>query len=180
MLLVLAGCGQASGPVADNAADDAHVVFTSPAIVDGRLPARYTCDGEDISPPMQWSGVPSTVGELVVFVLGLTPSGSGSHRSVVSVEWTLAGINPALHRLAAGELPPGAHVGRASDGKARYAICPAPGETRRYEFALYGIPTSLRVPASFVDTTLLREVASPESPTSASVGGAFTVSYTRR
>ncbi|HHH13049.1 MAG TPA: YbhB/YbcL family Raf kinase inhibitor-like protein, partial [Thiolapillus brandeum] len=34
----------------------------------GSIPARYTCDGEDISPPLQWSGVPEGARSLALVV----------------------------------------------------------------------------------------------------------------
>jgi phosphatidylethanolamine-binding protein (PEBP) family uncharacterized protein len=160
-----------------HAAHRTRTMFRSPAVVDGRLPARYTCDGEDISPPLEWSDMPSSTKELAVLVLGLTPSANNT--SEVSVAWALAGIKPGLHRLAAGEVPPGAHVGSAS-GRRRYSVCPAKGKAESYDFALYAVPPSLTVPANFTGVQLLRAIASPTSPAGATAGAAFRVSYRRR
>ena len=45
------------------------LVLASPAFADGvQIPAEYTCDGTDISPPLVWSGVPSGTGSLVLIV----------------------------------------------------------------------------------------------------------------
>jgi len=34
----------------------------------GQIPSKYTCDGEDISPPLAWSGVPAEAKSLVLIV----------------------------------------------------------------------------------------------------------------
>ena len=48
---------------------DDSIVLTSAAFADGdELPARFTTDGEGLSPPLQWSGVPDKAVELVLLV----------------------------------------------------------------------------------------------------------------
>lgn len=43
--------------------------ITSPAFEHGEsIPRRYTCEGEDISPPLEWSGVPKGTKSLAVIV----------------------------------------------------------------------------------------------------------------
>jgi phosphatidylethanolamine-binding protein (PEBP) family uncharacterized protein len=170
--LVLAGCGS-STPKSVN------ISFKSPAVINGALPARYTCDGQNISPPMEWGKVPSTSKELAVFILGLTPVGS-TGRYTTSVEWAMAGLNPSLHKLAAGQLPSGAHLALGRSGKQKpYSVCPPRGRPKRYQFALYAIPATVTVPPDFVGIRLLEVVANPKSSYAAYAGGAFAASYTR-
>jgi phosphatidylethanolamine-binding protein (PEBP) family uncharacterized protein len=171
--LALAGCGGASSK-------PANISFKSPALVGGgALPALYTCDGKDISPPLEWGKVPAVNKELAVFILGLTPNGTGNYS--ISIEWAVAGLNPALHRLGAGQLPVGANVGLASNGKARYSICPQPGQSKQYKFAVYGVPPGVGIPRHFKALELLRVLASPTSTQyGARAGGSFTASYARR
>lgn len=170
----MAGCGSASTATD---ATKAKVLFKSPAVVDGKLQARYTCDGSDVSPPLEWSGVPATAKELALLVVGLTPSTNNT--SEVSIEWALAGIPPGLHRLGAGEIPPGAHAGSGTHGK-RYSICPRKGKAERYKFALYVVPSALTVPASFTGLELLRTLATQQSPARATAGAILNVSYKRK
>ena len=171
--LALAGCSNSSAPAGIT------IPFKSPAIVNTLLPATYTCDGKDIAPPVEWGAVPSTTRELALFVLGLTPHGSKGGYST-TVEWSVAGINPALHALSAGKLPVDAHVGLTSKGKRQpYSICPAKGTSKRYQFALYAVPTSITIPARFVGIKLLEALADPESRVSADAGGTFLASYRR-
>ena len=81
-------------------------------------------------------------------------------RYSTTIEWSSRGLNPSLHALGAGELPPGAHVGLTSKGKRqRYSICPAKGTAKRYQFALYAIPPSITIPARFVGIKLLEVIA---------------------
>jgi len=172
-VLALAGCSSSSKPAAVT------VPFKSPVVVDNTLPARYTCDGKNISPPLEWGKVPSSAKELALFMLALTPiQGTGGYRP--TVVWGMAGVNPALHRLAAGEMPPGAHLALTSAGKrATYSVCPPKNNTITYQFALYGIPASVTVPAQFVGINLLRLIANPESSDQSNVGGAFAATYRR-
>src|SRR5580704_17851330 len=45
------------------------LMLASPAIPpSGEIPAQYTCDGADISPPLSWSDVPAETGSLVLVV----------------------------------------------------------------------------------------------------------------
>lgn len=183
MLSVLAGCSSASSSHTSRTTADPHVenrarvVFKSPVVVAGKLPVRYTCDGADLAPPLEWSAVPANTKELAILVLGLTPE-PGTNTSAVSIEWAVAGIDPALHRLASGALPHGAHVGRG--GKGRYDVCPPKGATEQYEFTLYAVPPSLKVPKRFIGLQLLRLLALRESSAGTTAGGHFIVSYKRK
>ncbi len=178
-LIVLAGCG-GSSTSATSSADAKHgarVTFKSPGVAGGMLLARYTCDGQNISPPMEWSGLPVNTRELVIFVLGITPEPGNT--SSLSVEWALAGIDPTLQRIGAGELPDGAHAG-GTGRKRHYSICPPKGKTKEYQFALYAVPTSYTVPAKFTDVELLTTLAGRESKTGAIAGSYFTANYKRK
>ncbi|HTC59350.1 MAG TPA: hypothetical protein VK691_04445 [Solirubrobacteraceae bacterium] len=173
LALALAACSGSSTPKA------VAITFKSPVVVDNTLPSHYTCDGADVSPPLEWGKVPAGTKELALFMLALTPiHGTGQYST--SVVWGLAGVNPSLHRIAAGELPPGAHLAYAANGKqTRYSVCPARGQKRAYQFALYVIPSSITVPARFVGIKLLEVIANPESKYNNNVGGAFAATYER-
>jgi hypothetical protein len=171
--LAAAGCGSSSSSSA------VVIPFKSPALIGATLPSLYTCDGRNVSPPLEWGPVPAATRELAVFVLGLTPN-PATHRYKVSIEWVIAGVNPKLHRIAAGRLPAGAYVGVNSDGHARYSVCPAKGRSTQYDFALYGVPASVTIPSRFTGLQLLRTIVDPDAPTAADVKGGFSTSYTRR
>jgi phosphatidylethanolamine-binding protein (PEBP) family uncharacterized protein len=173
LALALAGCGGSSTPPAIT------IPFKSPALVGGSLPAVYTCDGKDISPPLEWGHAPTGTREDVVFVLGLTPSTHSKGYSI-SIEWAVAGLNPALTGISAGKLPAGAHVGINSAGKKRYSLCPKPGQSKHYQFALYALPKSVAVPVKFEGLGILRAIADPISRTATRAGGSFIANYSRK
>jgi phosphatidylethanolamine-binding protein (PEBP) family uncharacterized protein len=173
--IALAGCSNSSPSSAEKSVA---IPFKSPAVVKSALSASYTCTGKNISPPLEWGAVPSTTKELALFMLNLTPNKTGGFTTTVA--WAMAGINPNLHGLAAGDVPPGAHVALTNVGKpAPYSVCPAKGKSKSYQFALYAIPPSISIPAQFVGIKVLQAIADPESPDKANAGGAFVADYTR-
>jgi phosphatidylethanolamine-binding protein (PEBP) family uncharacterized protein len=173
--LALSGCGS----VGTNGAPKAvNIPLTSSAIHGSQLSAAYTCDGRNISPPLTWGAVPSSVEELALFALEVGPSKAG--RYTLTVDWAMAGVAPALHHLAAGELPRGAFVLEANDGKRRYSVCPARGTTARYEFALYALPSGVHAAPQLRSVSLLSNLSSSTPQTAAPADGAFLVRYTRR
>jgi phosphatidylethanolamine-binding protein (PEBP) family uncharacterized protein len=183
-VLTLAGCGSSStSGTAAGAAKVAQVIFKSavinPTPTSARpIPSRYTCDGKNTSPPLEWGAVPTGTGELVLFVLGLTPVPSTNNVSI-SVEWALAGINPALHRLGPGQLPQGAHLGLTTNGKRNYSICPKHGQSKRYQFELYGLPEGDAVPLNFNGLRVLSTLALSAHSSLTSAHGSFGTSYKR-
>jgi phosphatidylethanolamine-binding protein (PEBP) family uncharacterized protein len=120
----------------------ADMSLRSPAIIaaaggPGRLAAGYTCDGEDSWPALHWGGVPAGTTELALFVMNVQPV-----EEQLFVDWAVAGLDPGLDEIGAGELPKGAIVGTNGFGKRGYSICPS-GAGEIYMFALYALPRSL-------------------------------------
>jgi hypothetical protein len=122
--------------------------------------------------------MPSGVKSVVLFVIGLVPISNGSEK--ISVEWAVAGLNPALHHLRAGGVPPTADIGTAQGGRKHYSLCPRRGEDRHYRFLLYGVPGSIRIPRKFNAGELLDVLASSRSSYGTRYGGSFPASYTRK
>ena len=120
---------------------------------EGYIPKRYTCDGADVSPPVQWSHVPSGTAELAVFVVNLRPV-----RGRFFFDWAVAGLGSTLHGISAGTLPPGAVVARNSFGDVGYSICPAKG-TREEDFVVrvLALPHPLAAKPGVDAETLYRE-----------------------
>ena len=124
---VLAGCGgSSSGP------PRVQLEVSSPAFAaGGSIPTGFTCQGQDISPPLRWSGVPQGARELDLVMRDRdAPGGNFIH-------WQLTGIPPSTRRLAAGETPPGAKAGRNDFGKLGYGgPCPPAGRAHHYVITL--------------------------------------------
>lgn len=185
LVLALAGCG-GSGTTSTKASIEKKlrpttkvvaVAFTSPAVRDGRLSALYTCDGKDVSPPLKWGSVPSNLHELALFAT--TAATGGSSKAAKTIDWAITGIAPSLRGLAAGEVPRGAFLIENSDGRKRYHVCPAKGQTERYEFALYALPELIRAGPQVSGALLLHNLTGHILQGRAPVEGTFTATYTR-
>lgn len=173
--LALAGCGS-DAPAAQPVP---RLAVKSDAVIDNYLESRYTCDGQDISPPIEWGAVPVGVRRLALFILAFKPE-PATKTYQITVEWAVAGINPALHRLPAGELPRGAYIGLTnSHDRRRYSICPKSGEPVHYQFELYGEPVGLVPAANFVGLSALTGLNS-RGATRALAHGGFVANYKRK
>lgn len=106
--------------------------LTSTAFVhDGDIPARYTCDGDDVSPPLAIEGLPpETVSLVLVMDDPDAPAGTWDH-------WVAYDIEPTAHiPEAIGSL---GTPGTNSWGRSGYGgPCPPRG-THRFVFAVYAL-----------------------------------------
>lgn len=110
--------------------------ITSPAFSSGTIPARFTCDGRDASPPLAWTGVPDGARSLALLVDDADASGF--------VHWLAFGLPPT----SAG-VPEGASRTPAVPGEGRNDFgrqgwggpCP-PSGTHHYRFTLYALDDS--------------------------------------
>jgi Raf kinase inhibitor-like YbhB/YbcL family protein len=118
--------------------------LTSPAFKHkGLIPSKYTCDGNDISPPLIISEVPSEAKSLVLIVDDPdAPAGTWVH-------WILVNIDPTPKEIKEKEVPNGALQGMNDFGKQGYGgPCPGSG-THRYQFKLYCLNSSLDMASGF-------------------------------
>jgi Raf kinase inhibitor-like YbhB/YbcL family protein len=145
LAIALAGCGGSSkgdklGEPPPTAPEQIHL--TSPAFQkNDTIPARFTCDGQAVSPPLEWSDVPKDAKELALLVTDPdAPGGSFVH-------WTVYRIDPQAKGTPEGGLPRGAKQGKNSAGKVGYAApCPPKGDdAHRYVFAVYALDKQLRL-----------------------------------
>jgi Raf kinase inhibitor-like YbhB/YbcL family protein len=115
------------------------LALTSPSFHEGALiPRRHTCDGEDVSPPLAWSGVPPGTGSLALVCDDPdAPRGTWTH-------WVLYRLPPETDHLpehvpAHPQLEDGTCQGLNDFGNVGYGgPCPPRG-THRYVFALYAL-----------------------------------------
>ncbi|MEO1766842.1 YbhB/YbcL family Raf kinase inhibitor-like protein [Thiobacter aerophilum] len=118
--------------------------LTSPAFRHGEaIPAAYTCDGRDVSPPLAWSALPPGTRSLVLIVDDPDAPDPAAPR-MVWVHWVLYNLPPDSTGLAeAATLPPGARAGINDFRRTRYGgPCPPIGR-HRYFFKLYALDTRL-------------------------------------
>jgi len=132
------------------------ITIISTAFTEGSMiPRDYTCDGEDISPPLKWSGVPDGTKSLALICDDPdAPVGTWVH-------WVLFSMPPSTKELAA-KVPPkeilenGAKHGTNDFRKFGYGgPCP-PGGTHRYYFKLYALDTEINLKTGITKAQLLK------------------------
>lgn len=112
----------------------------------GSIPPRYTCEGDDISPPLEWSGAPDGTRSFVLIVDD-PDAPDPAHPQRTYVHWVLYNIPTdvvGLHQNASAEgLPDGASQGNNDWGNASFGgPCPPIGR-HRYFFKLHALDTEL-------------------------------------
>lgn len=124
--------GAATPSTASTVAEPTLLRLSSPTFAENTpIPARYTCQGEGLSPQLQWSNVPEGTVMLGLIMRDLDASGF--------VHWVVAGLDPALGEIVEGQLPAGATTARNDDLGVGYAPpCPTSG-SHRYELLLYAL-----------------------------------------
>jgi Raf kinase inhibitor-like YbhB/YbcL family protein len=113
---------------------------------EGKIPRRYTCEGDDVSPPLTWSGIPEGVQTLVLIVDDPDAPDPANPR-VTWVHWILYDIPAAATGLAENvvpsALPPGTREGLNDWRRTGYGgPCPPIGR-HRYFHKLYALDTEL-------------------------------------
>jgi Raf kinase inhibitor-like YbhB/YbcL family protein len=107
------------------------------------IPQEYTCDGDDISPPLSWSEPPAGTKSLALILDDPdAPVSTWDH-------WLLFNIPAAVRSLPEG-IPPdevvegvGTHGSNSWKRLGYGGPCPPKGSTHRYEFKLYALDTAL-------------------------------------
>ena len=113
------------------------------------VPVRFTCDGDNVSPPLSWSGVPEDASELRISLRDPdAPSGTFTH-------WLVSGIAPSSSDVGQGMVPPGGTEERNSFGETGYGgPCPPPGDApHRYVFTVEALDATGDILASGELTT---------------------------
>jgi Raf kinase inhibitor-like YbhB/YbcL family protein len=107
------------------------------------IPARYTCQGEDISPPLAWSEVPTGTQSLALIMDDPdAPVGVFTHWVMFNISAVGPGLSEAVP--AEAQLPDGALQGRNDFGRVGYGgPCPPPGRPHRYQFIVYSLDSLL-------------------------------------
>lgn len=130
--------------------------LTSPAFTHGQpIPRQYTCDGQDISVPLQWAAPPPNTASFALICDD--PDAPGG----VWVHWVLYNLPATARALPEGlpsdaSLPNGARHGKNSWKRLGYGgPCP-PGGVHRYFFKLYALDISLDLGAGASKEQLLQ------------------------
>lgn len=120
----------------------------------GSIPSKYTCDGKDISPPLEIEEVPEETKSLVLIVDDPdAPVGIWTH-------WTVWNIDPKVKKIEEDSIPKGGKEGMTNFGSTGYGgPCP-PGGEHRYFFKLYALDTMLELDSSVEADELEEEMES--------------------
>lgn len=113
----------------------------------GDIPTRYTCDGEDVSPPLSWSEPPPGTQSLALLCDDPdAPAGTWNH-------WVLFNVPATTRSLPEGVPADGVVEGLGVQGSNSWqrlgygGPCPPGGAPHRYEFKLYALDTTLELEA---------------------------------
>ena len=112
----------------------------------GGIPAVHTCQGDDLSVPLAWSGVPAGAKSLALIVDDPDAPDPAAPK-MTWVHWVLYDIPPSATGLPAGvkDLPPGTLEGTNDWKRTGWGgPCP-PSGTHRYFFKLYALDTELEL-----------------------------------
>jgi Raf kinase inhibitor-like YbhB/YbcL family protein len=170
--VVVQGCGRPETAPAEHP-DRLTIELRSPEFAEGGdIPSRYTCDGENRSPPLEWSGIPKTSRSLVIICDDPdAPSGTWSHWVLFNLPAHLGGIKqgvPAgqtVPTTALGDLPSDANDPPTRQGKNDFGDigyggpCP-PSGTHRYFFRLYALDSVLDLRPAPTRTDVLKSIQS--------------------
>ncbi len=119
--------------------------LTSSAFVQGeKIPSKYTCDGDNVNPPLEITGVPHEAKSLVLIMddpdvpKNLREDGMWDH-------WVVFNIPPDTRMIEENSEPSGTS-GLGTNDKTGYAgPCP-PDREHRYFFKLFALDTQLDLP----------------------------------
>ncbi|UCD03462.1 MAG: YbhB/YbcL family Raf kinase inhibitor-like protein [Candidatus Aenigmatarchaeota archaeon] len=114
--------------------------LTSPAFTDNSMiPAKFTCQGEDVNPQLDIGGAPGDVRSFVLIMDDPdAPMGTWDH-------WVVFNIPPETTTIQENSVPAGAVQGRNSWGNSEWGgPCP-PSGVHRYVFKLYALDSRLEL-----------------------------------
>jgi len=119
------------------------------------IPSKYTCDGPDISPPLEWSDPPSgTKSFALISDDPDAPVGTWVHWVIFNIPGSERKLEENIPRTEV--LKNGARQGKNDFGRIGYGgPCP-PGGTHRYYFKLYALDIELDLKAGATKRDLLK------------------------
>lgn len=127
--------------------------LSSPDITQGEpIAGRFTCEGEDLSPQLDWSEVPDAAQELALICEDPdAPGGTWFH-------WGVCGLKPGSSGLERGQVPAGAVQGTNDFKATGYGgPCPPRGHgVHRYYFLLFALDSPVELPEGFTSAELRR------------------------
>jgi Raf kinase inhibitor-like YbhB/YbcL family protein/uncharacterized protein (TIGR00297 family) len=135
------------------------ITLSSPAFEQGQpIPSKFTCEGENISPELQWGDLPASTKSLAL-IMDDPDAPMGTY-----VHWVIYSIPPTLTSLAEGVStePQVNGVGTQGLNSARRSgytgPCPPPGKPHRYYFTLYALDIWTEFNPGFSKEQVLQQI----------------------
>jgi len=145
VILYFSGCSAEQPATNKTSGEKMAISLTSSAFAEGKtIPTKYSSEGDDISPPLAWSGVPKEAKSLVLICDDPdAPMGTWVH-------WVIYNLPPTTASLAEAVAPAktrgdGSMQGYNSAGKVGYQGPMPPSGTHRYFFRLYALDKMLEL-----------------------------------
>ncbi len=113
------------------------------------IPKKYTGDGEDISPPLSWTGLPDGTKQLAIICddPDAPTKEPWVHWVIYNLPGTLTGLPEAVAGQARLDAPAGALQGKNSWSDSRTigyrGPAPPPGKVHHYHFRVYALDKEL-------------------------------------
>jgi Raf kinase inhibitor-like YbhB/YbcL family protein len=126
-------------------------ILTSSAFAEGAaIPAKHSCDGADVSPPLAWNGAPANTRSFALICDDPdAPRGTWVHWVLYNLPPTLTALPEGVNKTAALKELGGAWQGLNSGKRTGYSgPCPPPGGPHRYFFKLYALDHLLKLDAN--------------------------------
>ena len=158
LIVAVSACaGGDGGELSEQEVVTLSIQLTSPAFTEGStIPVKHTCDGEDVSPLLSWSGVPQGAKSIALIADDPdAPHGTWVH-------WVLYALPPDITGLPEGvpateTTPQGGTHGTNYFKRSGYGgPCPPPGNPHRYFFKLYALDNELALRAGARKDDLLK------------------------
>lgn len=136
-------------------------ILASPAFPrGGMIPPKYTCDGDNVSPPLAWSNAPEGTRS---FALIMDDPDAAEVAGKVWVHWLLYNIPADARSLPEGikrgvEQYPDARAGKGDSGDGYGGPCPPAGRTHGYHFKLYALDEDLDLKGGLLKAGLLNAI----------------------
>lgn len=129
-----------------------------------RIPKKYTGEGEDVSPPLAWTGLPAETRELALICddPDAPIAEPWVHWVIYNIPAAAQGLPEGVARVEKPPVPAGAVQGKnhwPKDNLGYLGPMPPPGHgTHHYHFTLYALSEPLSLPPGLTKAELLKKI----------------------